>query len=163
MTLHVVPGSVLGGLAERVDAICDRNMHLEGPLLPILHEVQHDFGYVPEEALRQIAGRLNISRAEIHGVATFYHDFRHKPAGRHVVKLCRAEACQSVGSEALAKRAEGQLGVASGNTSADGAVTLEAVYCLGLCACGPAALVDGKVVGRLTNAKLDALIAECRS
>jgi formate dehydrogenase subunit gamma len=158
MTLHVVPG----GLSERVDAICDRNMHLKGPLLPILHEVQHDVGYVPEEALRQIAVRLNISRAEIHGVATFYHDFRHKPAGRHVVKLCRAEACQSVGSEALAKRVEGQLGVASGNTSADGSVTLEAVYCLGLCACGPAALVDGKVVGRLTEAKLDALIAECR-
>lgn len=158
MTLHVVPS----GLAERVDAICDAHIHLEGPLLPILHEVQHDVGYVPEEALRQIAGRLNISRAEIHGVATFYHDFRHKPAGRHVVKICRAEACQSVGSEVLAKHAEGQLGVASGNTSADGAVTLEAVYCLGLCACGPAALVDGKVVGRLTEAKLDTIISECR-
>lgn len=158
MTLHVVPS----GLADRVDAICKENMQLEGPLLPILHEVQAEFGYVPEEALRQIAGRLNISRAEIHGVATFYHDFRHKPAGRHVVKLCRAEACQSVGSEALAKRAENQLGVVSGNTSADGAVTLEAVYCLGLCACGPAALVDGKVVGRLNDAKLDAIISECR-
>ena len=159
MTFHVVPS----GLSERVDAICDRKMHLEGPLLPILHEVQHDVGYVPEEALRQIAGRLNISRAEIHGVATFYHDFRHKPAGRHVVKLCRAEACQSMGSEALAARAESQLGVKFGNTTSDGAVTLEAVYCLGLCACGPAALVDGKVIGRLNDTKLDALIAECKS
>ena len=158
MNIHVVPG----GLTERVDAICDRNMHLEGPLLPILHEVQHDVGYVPEEALRQIAGRLNISRAEIHGVATFYHDFRHKPAGRHVVKLCRAEACQSVGSEALASRAESQLDVKFGETTSDRAITLEAVYCLGLCACGPAALVDGKVIGRLSEAKLDALIAECR-
>ncbi|MGL4406513.1 MAG: formate dehydrogenase subunit gamma [Notoacmeibacter sp.] len=158
MTLHVVPG----GLAERVDAICDRNLQLEGPLLPILHEVQADFGYVPEEALRQIAGRLNISRAEIHGVATFYHDFRHKPAGRHVMKMCRAEACQAVGSEALANLVENKTGVSFGNTSADGAITIEAVYCLGLCACGPAALVDGVVVGRLTETKLDHIIAECR-
>ncbi len=158
MTLHVVPGR----LNERVDAICDRNLHLEGPLLPILHEVQHDVGYIPEDALRQIAGRLNISRAEIHGVATFYHDFRHKPAGRHVVKMCRAEACQAMGSEALAARAESNLNVKFGETTLDRAITLEAVYCLGLCACGPAALIDGKVVGRLTNAKLDALIAECR-
>jgi formate dehydrogenase subunit gamma len=158
MTLHVVPG----GLSERVDAICDAHMHLEGPLLPILHEVQHDVGYVPEEAMRQIAGRLNISRAEIHGVATFYHDFRQKPAGRHVIKMCRAEACQSVGSEVLAKRAEGLAGVEFGKTSADRSVTLEAVYCLGLCACGPAALVDGKVIGRLTEARLEAIIAECR-
>ncbi len=158
MTLHVVPG----GISERVDAICDRNMHLEGALLPILHEVQHDVGYVPDEALRQIAGRLNISRAEIHGVATFYHDFRHKPAGRHVIKLCRAEACQSVGSEALAMQAESLLGMKFGDTSKDGGITLEAVYCLGLCACGPAALVDGKVIGRLTDTKLNTLIAECR-
>ena len=158
MNLHVVPS----GLAERIDAICDRNMHLEGPLLPILHEVQHDVGYVPEEALRQIANRLNISRAEIHGVATFYHDFRHKPAGRHVVKMCRAEACQAMGSEALAARAERQLDVKFGETTSDRAITLEAVYCLGLCACGPAALIDGKVLGRLSEAKLDAVIAECR-
>jgi formate dehydrogenase subunit gamma len=157
MTLHVVPG----GLIERVDAIVDSLIHLEGSLLPILHAVQHDVGYVPEEALRQIAKRLNISRAEIHGVATFYHDFRSKPAGRHVVKLCRAEACQSVGSERLAARAEGRLKIKSGETTADGALTLEAVYCLGLCACGPAALVDGKVVGRLDDAKLDAVLAEC--
>jgi formate dehydrogenase subunit gamma len=159
MNVHVVPA----GLSERVDAIVDRLAHLEGPLLPILHEVQHDVGFVPEEALRQIAKRLNISRAEIHGVATFYHDFRSEPAGRHVVKLCRAEACQSVGSEALAARAEQVLGVESGGTSKDGSVTLEAVYCLGLCACGPAALVDGRVVGRLDEAKLDAIIAECRA
>lgn len=158
MTLQAIPA----GMAERVDAICDENSQLEGPLLPILHDVQEEFGYVPEEALRQIAGRLNISRAEIHGVATFYHDFRHKPAGRHVIKICRAEACQAVGSEALAKYAESTIGVPFGNTSADGAVTLEAVYCLGLCACGPAALVDGVVAGRVSNAKLDRIIAECR-
>jgi formate dehydrogenase subunit gamma len=159
MTLHVVSSS----LATRVDAICDSNQHLEGPLLPILHDVQEEFGYVPEEALRQIAGRLNISRAEIHGVATFYHDFRHKPAGRHIVKMCRAEACQAVGSEALAKHAEHQLDVKFGETTKDGSITLEAVYCLGLCACGPAALVDGVVVGRLNDAKLDAIIEGCRT
>jgi formate dehydrogenase subunit gamma len=158
MNVHVVPG----GLSERVDAIVDRLIHLEGALLPILHEVQHDVGYVPEEALRQIAKRLNISRAEIHGVASFYHDFRTEPAGRHVVKLCRAEACQSVGSEPLAARAEASLKIKSGETTPDGAVTLEAVYCLGLCACGPAALIDGTVVGRLDEAKLDAIIAERR-
>ena len=164
MNVHVVPS----GLAERVDAIVDRLIGLEGPLLPILHEVQHDIGYVPEAALRQIAGRLNISRAEIHGVVTFYHDFRSEPAGRHVVKLCRAEACQSMGSEPLAEYAASKLGlkgkdrVAGKGTSTDKAVTLEPVYCLGLCACGPAALVDGKVVGRLTTQKLDAILAECR-
>jgi formate dehydrogenase subunit gamma len=157
MNVHAVPG----GLAERVDAIVDGLIHLEGSLLPILHAVQHDVGFLPEEALRQIAKRLNISRAEIHGVATFYHDFRSAPAGRHVVKLCRAEACQSVGSEPLAARAEAALKIRSGETTSDGAVTLEAVYCLGLCACGPAALVDGRVVGRLDEAKLDALLAEC--
>lgn len=159
MNVHAVPG----GLSDRVDAIVDGLIHLEGPLLPILHAVQHDVGFLPEEALRQIAKRLNISRAEIHGVATFYHDFRTQPAGRHVVKLCRAEACQSVGSEPLAVHAERALGVASGETTKDGSVTLEAVYCLGLCACGPAALVDGRVVGRLDEAKLDGILAECRA
>jgi formate dehydrogenase subunit gamma len=149
-------------LVEHVDAIVDQHIALEGPLLPILHAVQDDFGYVPEDALRQIAKRLNISRAEVHGVFTFYHDFRSAPAGRHVVKLCRAEACQAMGSEALAAHAERQLGVKSGAITTDKAVTLEAVYCLGLCACGPAALVDGKVVGRLNEAKLDAILAECR-
>lgn len=157
MNVHVLPG----GLVERVDAIIDRHIHLEGPLLPILHELQHDVGHVPEEALRQIAKRLNISRAEIHGVVTFYHDFRSKPAGRHVVKLCRAEACQSVGSEPLARHAEARLKIKTGETTADGAVTLEAVYCLGLCACGPAALVDGVVAGRVDADALDAILAEC--
>jgi formate dehydrogenase subunit gamma len=157
MNVHLIPS----GLVERVDAIVDSHIHLEGSLLPILHAVQHDVGFVPEEALRQIASRLNISRAEIHGVATFYHDFRQAPAGRHVVKLCRAEACQSVGSEPLARQAEASLKIKTGETTPDGAVTLEAVYCLGLCACGPAALVDGKVVGRVDAAKLDGILAEC--
>jgi formate dehydrogenase subunit gamma len=107
-----------------------------------------------------LADALNLSRAEVHGVVTFYHDFRREPAGRHVLKICRAEACQAMGGEALVARAEDRLGVACGSTSADGRVTLEPVYCLGLCATGPSAMVDGKVVGRLTARKLDALLKE---
>jgi formate dehydrogenase subunit gamma len=107
-----------------------------------------------------LADALNLSRAEVHGVVTFYHDFRREPAGRHVLKICRAEACQAMGGEALVARAEDRLGVACGSTSADGRVTLEPVYCLGLCATGPSAMVDGKVVGRLTAPKLDALLKE---
>ncbi len=132
-----------------------------GPLLPILHELQDTFGHLPEEALRIVADRLNISRAEVHGVATFYHDFREAPAGRHVLKICRAEACQAMGGDAVAERAASSLGIGFGETAADGAVTLEAVYCLGLCACGPAAMVDGKVVGRVDDEKLDTMLSEC--
>jgi len=150
-------------IAARASAIADDFAHLEGPLLPILHEVQAQFGHVPEEALRVVAGKLNISRAEIHGVATFYHDFRSTPAGRHVVKLCRAEACQAMGGERIAAHAAKRLGVGHGETTHDGAVRLENVYCLGLCACGPAAMVDGRVVGRLDEERLDAILAECRA
>jgi formate dehydrogenase subunit gamma len=138
-------------------AIVGRHAHREGPLLPILHEVQEVFGHVPREAIPVIAEALNLSRAEVYGVVTFYHDFRAVPAGRHVVKLCRAEACQSMGCEALVARAEARLGTACGTTSAGG-VTLEAVYCLGLCATGPSAMVDGQVVGRLDAGRLDALL-----
>src|SRR6476619_7916358 len=129
---------------ERIRECLDR----EGPLLPILHALQEEFGYIEEAAEPLIAEALNITRAEVHGVVTFYHDFRHEPSGRHVLKLCRAEACQSVGCEALVARAEARLGTACGSTSPEG-VTLEAVYCLGLCATGPSAMVDGQVVGRL--------------
>ena len=107
-----------------------------------------------------IAEALNISRAEVHGVVTFYHDFRRKPAGRHVLKLCRAEACQAAGGDAIAERAEQRLGIALGGTAADGSVTLEPVYCLGLCACAPSAILDGRVHGRLDDKRLDALIAK---
>src|SRR5262245_21388257 len=108
---------------------------------------------------RSIAEALNVSRAEVHGVVTFYHDFRRQPAGRHVLKLCRAEACQASGGDAIAARAEQGLGVAMRETSGDGRVTLEAVYCLGLCACAPSAMLDGRVHGRLDDKRLDALIA----
>lgn len=151
-----MPPSAAWSEAE-VSAIVDRHAHVEGPLLPILHAVQEAFGYVPRAALPVIAEGLNLSRAEVYGVATFYHDFREHPAGRHVLKLCRAEACQSVGCEALVARAEERLGTACGSTSPEG-VTLEAVYCLGLCATGPSAMVDGQVVGRLDPRRLDAVI-----
>lgn len=131
-----------------------------GAALPILHDIQAAFGFVPRAALPVVAEALNISRAEMHGIVTFYHDFREAPAGRHVLKLCRAEACQSAGGVALAERALAALGVAWGETTADGAVTVEAVYCLGLCACAPAAMLDDKVLGRLSAARLDALMAE---
>ena len=144
----------------RLRAIIAQHISLEGPLLPILHAVQHEFGYVPQPAVPIIAGELNLSRAEVHGVVSFYHDYRAQPAGRHVLKICRAEACQSMGCEALVRRAEARLDVECGGTSADDQVTLEAVYCLGLCAMSPAAMVDSVPLARLNEAKLDRLLAE---
>lgn len=147
-------------IAARVGEILRAHDGMEGPLLPILHAVQAVYGHVPEEALPVIAAGLNISRAEVHGVVSFYHDFREEPAGRHVLKLCRAEACQAMGGEAVADHARARLGVDWHGTTADGAVTLEPVFCLGLCACAPAALVDGRVVGRVDAARLDQIVAE---
>jgi formate dehydrogenase subunit gamma len=146
--------------AERTAQIVAEHKDLEGPLLPILHALQEAFGYIDQAAEPIIAEALNISRAEVHGVFTFYHDFRGEPAGRHVLKLCRAEACQAAGGDALAARAEARLGVAFGNTTADGRVTLEPVYCLGLCSVSPSAMLDGRIVARLDAKKLDALVAE---
>jgi formate dehydrogenase subunit gamma len=143
---------------ERIREHLDR----EGPLLPILHALQGEFGYIEEAAEPLIAEALNITRAEVHGVVTFYHDFRREPAGRHVLKLCRAEACQAAGGDPLALHAEARLGVAMGETAADGSVTLEPIYCLGLCALAPSAMLDGQVVARLDEARLDALLAEAQ-
>ena len=134
----------------------------EGPLLPLLHALQETFGHIPREAVPVVAEALNLSRAEVHGVVTFYHDYRSAPAGRHVVKLCRAEACQAMGGESLVERAEARLDVKCGGTSADGRVTLEPIYCLGLCATAPSAMVDGRIIGRLTAAKLDAVLDEAQ-
>src|ERR1700751_2907529 len=134
----------------------------EGATLVILHALQDAFGYVPEAAIPMVANALNLSRAEVHGVFTFYHDFRHKPAGRHVLKLCRAEPCQAAGGDALAARAESKLGVALGNTTADDRVTLEPIYCLGLCATAPSAMLDGRLIGRLDQKRLDALVVEAQ-
>src|SRR5580658_6165653 len=146
--------------AGRGAEIIAEHSHLEGATLVILHALQEAFGYVPEPAVPMVAEALNLTRAEVHGVFTFYHDFRHKPVGKHVLKLCRAEACQAAGGDALAARAEAKLGVKIGNTTADGRITVEAVYCLGLCSVSPSAMIDGKVVARLDAKKLDGLLAE---
>jgi formate dehydrogenase subunit gamma len=135
---------------------------LEGATIVILHALQEAFGYVPEPAIPMIAQALNLSRAEVHGVFTFYHDFRREPAGRHVLKLCRAEACQAAGGDALAARAEAKLGIPLESTTPDARVTLEPIYCLGLCATAPSAMLDGRVVGRLDQQRLDALVAEAQ-
>lgn len=135
---------------------------VEAPLIEILHGVQNEFGYVPEAALRQIAQSLNLSRAEVHGVFSFYHDFRSEPRGRHTLRICRAEACQSMGGTANAERASAALGIGFDQTAPDGSVTLESVYCLGLCACAPTAMLDGQVFGRVDAEMLDRLVAEAR-
>jgi formate dehydrogenase subunit gamma len=146
--------------AERTAQIIREHLGLEGPLLPILRALQETFGYIDQAAEPILAEALNITRAEVHGVVTFYHDFRRAPAGRHVLKLCRAEACQAAGGDELAARAEARLGVAFCNTTADGRVTIEPVYCLGLCSVSPSAMIDGKVVARLDAKKLESLLAE---
>jgi formate dehydrogenase subunit gamma len=133
-----------------------------GALLPILHDIQHRVGYVPPEAVPLIADALNLSRAEVHGVVTFYHDFRDHPAGRHVLKICLAESCQALGCGRLLEHARTRLGIDLHGTTSDGAITLEPVYCLGNCALSPAVLVDGEVYGRVTAEKLDAVTTELR-
>ena len=133
---------------------------LEGPLLPILHAITDRFGHVAEAAVPVIADALNLSRAEVHGVVSFYHDFRRAPAGRHVIKVCRAEACQAMGGRRLVADLETALGIGLGETTPDGRVTLEPVYCLGNCALSPSALVDGELVGRVTPERMQAVLSE---
>src|SRR5262245_3476923 len=145
---------------ERTVEIVAQHQALEGPLMPILHAIQEAFGHVPEEVVPVLARELNLSRAEVHGVVTFYHDFRRELPGKHILKMCRAEACQSMGCEARVGQAEAKLGIECGGTSADGRVTLEAIYCLGLCATAPSAMIDGRIVGRLDSKKLDKLLKE---
>lgn len=140
---------------DRIAEILEAHGGLEGPLLPILHAIQEAFGHVPDSAVPQIAAALTLSRAEVHGVISFYHDFRKQPAGRHVLKLCRAEACQTMGADAVADRIKAALGIDWHETTSDGRVTLEPVFCLGLCACGPSAMVDGRLVGRCDESVLE--------
>ncbi len=143
---------------ERADAIIAEYRGLEGAALPILHALQAAFGYVPIDAEPLVAAALNLSRAEVHGIVTFYHEFRRVPLGRHVLHVCRAEACQSVGAEATGAHLREMLGVDWHETTPNGGVTLEPVFCLGLCATGPAALVDGRPVGRLNPEKIDRML-----
>lgn len=146
--------------AEQISAVMEDFITLEGPLLPMLHGLQAEFGYVPQAAVELIAEALNLSKAEVHGVISFYHNFRKAPAGRHVVKICRAEACQAVGGEALGEAVLAKLGLDWHGTTRNGAVSLEPVYCLGLCACAPAAMVDGKVIGRVTEDRMTRILQE---
>jgi len=147
---------------ERTLAIVNDLKSLEGPLLPILHALQEEYGYVPEASLPLIARELNLSRAEVHGVVTFYHEFRGSPAGQHVVRICRAEACQSMGGRELADHACKVLDLDWHQTTPDGRVTLEPVYCLGLCSVAPSAQIDGELYGRLDQEELAALLKEVR-
>jgi formate dehydrogenase subunit gamma len=147
---------------ERAEAIVKAHQHIEGAALPILHALQDEFGYIDREAVPLVAQGLNLSRAEVHGVVSFYHDFRKAPPGRHVLKLCRAEACQSMGADALAEAARERLRVDWHETTPDGSVTLEPVFCLGLCACAPAAMLDRRGFGALDEAQLASLIERAR-
>lgn len=140
-----------------VSAIIQQNMHLEGPLLPILHDTQAAFGCVPDAVRAPIADALNITEAELHGVISFYHDFRSQPVGRRVLKICRAEACQAMGANEMSEKVLSALGLGWNETVPDGSITVEPIYCLGLCACAPAAMIDGQVKGRVTA---EALVAE---
>jgi formate dehydrogenase subunit gamma len=146
--------------AAQAADIVRRHVDREGALLPILHDVQAAFGCVPAEAVSFIAQALNLTRADVHGVVSFYHDFREQPAGRHVLKLCRAEACQSMNGEAFADRILERFDVSWGGTTADGRLTVEPVYCLGLCACAPSAMLDGQPMARLNQGSVDEIAHE---
>lgn len=146
----------------RVRRIVAEHGDKRGPLLPILHAVQAEFGHVDPAVVPVLAQELNLSTAEVHGVVTFYRDFRTTPPGRASVRVCRAEACQAVGAAELAEHASARLGVGFGDTTPDGAITLDEVFCLGNCALGPAVQVDGRVHGRVGPARFDALLGELR-
>ena len=143
-----------------ITALLDQHRDTPGGLLPLLHAVQDELGYIPTEKVPAIANAMNLSRAEVHGVISFYHDFRTQPGGRHTLQICRAEACQAMGSRVLEAHAKDALGVDFGGTTADGAITLEPVYCLGNCACSPSVRIDDNVYARVDPSRLDELLAE---
>ncbi|MBP2302880.1 formate dehydrogenase subunit gamma [Azospirillum picis] len=149
--------------AERAMTIVADNRHLRGALLPILHALQEEFGYIDEEAIPLLAAELNLSRADVYGVVSFYHEFRREKPGRHIIKVCRAEACQSMGANALVDHIKKQLQVDFHGTTADGSFTLEQVFCLGNCALSPAVMIDEQLHGRVTPERFDALAAEART
>jgi formate dehydrogenase subunit gamma len=136
----------------------DENKHLEGALLPILHRIQHDLGHIPYELVGDIAEALNLSRAEVHGVITFYHSFKSKPQGKHVIEVCRAESCQAKGGRVIEATVKAKLGIEFEETTDDGEITLEPVYCLGNCACSPAIKINSQLYGRVTEDSVTDLI-----
>lgn len=151
------------GQASAVQTICTDLKSVAGALMPILHAIQAKIGFVPHDAVPAIARELNISIADVHGVLSFYHYFRKIPGGRHVVHMCRAEACQSVGAVALEAHAKRSLGIEFHGTTRDGAISLEPVYCLGNCALGPAVMIDKELHGRVSPQRFDALMSKTRS
>lgn len=148
---------------QLIDQHIAAHKNVPGGLLPLLHAIQDDLGYIPQECYTSIGKGLNLSVAEVHGVVTFYHHFRTEPAGRHILQICRAESCQSMGSEKLEAHVKAHLGIDYHQTTADGAVTLEPVYCLGNCACSPAVMIDDEVYGRVDAKKINQIIAEVRA
>jgi formate dehydrogenase subunit gamma len=156
------PSSFEPWSGARVAEICAAYVGVPGGLIPLLHDLQRSFGHVPDAAVPIAAEALNLSRAEVHGVLTFYHDFRRAPPGRHVLKVCRAEACQARGARDAIEVMESELGLRLGETAQDGSVTLVEAYCLGLCASGPAALLDDRPVARLTGERLQRLLEQVR-
>lgn len=152
-----------GTTAAAISAIVAAHRDQRGALLPILHAVQAEFGYVPQEAVPQLARELNLSRADVHGVVTFYHDFRSEPAGRTTVHICRGEACQALGADTLVDCVRDHAGIAPGETSADGSATVEQVFCLGNCALGPSVQANGKLYGRMTPDRLRKTLDEAVS
>ncbi len=157
------PADLTPAQSAAVDAAIARLASLPGALMPILHAIQEELGFVPPAALQRIADGLNLSRADVHGVVTFYHDFKSRPQGRTLLKLCRAEACQAMGCERLVRRLADVHGVQMGETTADAALTVDAVYCLGNCALSPSALVDGRLLGRVDERRLDELVQQARA
>lgn len=147
-------------MTEELSDIVDAYVCRPGPLLLVLHAVQRRLGFVPEEAVPYIAERLNLSRAEVHGVLSFYPHFRRAAPGRYVIQICRAESCQAMGAEHLARHAQDRLGIQFHGTTADGTFSLEPVYCLGNCACSPAVMIDEELFGRVSPERFDALLAE---
>ncbi len=139
---------------DRAGAIIAARASEPGATLPILHDLQNAFGYIPAEAVPLVAHALNLTRAEVHGVVSFYHEYRRHPPGRHILRLCRAEACQALGCESVADHIRSRLNIGWHETTSDGAMTLEPVFCLGLCAIGPAALLDGEPLARLDPARI---------
>jgi formate dehydrogenase subunit gamma len=158
-TPQATDGAAATDQIATVDAAIAKLRDLPGALLPIFHEIQARLGYVPPASLPRIAAGLNLSVADVHGVLTFYHDFRTAPPGRHVLRQCRAEACQAMGSERVAEHLRQRTQLAGDGTTADGRLTVETVYCLGNCALAPSALIDGRLYGRVTERRLDELLA----
>jgi len=148
---HQDPAAVVGRVVEQLK-------EQPGALLPILHGIQDELGYVPADAVGRIAGALNLSRAEVHGVVSFYHYFRTTPPGRHTVHVCRAESCQAMGANRLVEHAKAKLGVGFHETTADGQFSLEPIYCLGNCALSPAMMVDGEIHGRVTPERFEEIM-----